>query len=75
MFSDNEGFAFWGWGLLGSEGSMGFSGVLAYTLVLFYRVWLTVSESSLGPHYPREKKGSFFPRYKESHTPKSKQDP
>ena len=29
----------------------------------------------LGPHYPREKKGSFFPKYKESHTTKSKKDP
>ena len=29
----------------------------------------------LGPHYPRKKKGSSFPKYKESHTPKSKKDP
>ena len=26
-------------------------------------------------HYPMKKKGSFFPKDKESHTPKSKKDP
>ena len=29
----------------------------------------------LSPHYPREKKGSFLHKYKESHTPKSIKDP
>ena len=31
--------------------------------------------SKLSPHYPRKKKGSFFQKYKESHTPKSIKDP
>ena len=37
--------------------------------------FLSGSATCLSPHYPRKKQGSFLPKYKESHTPRSIKDP